>query len=132
MVENFWRGQQLFCSFDSLFLSHMGKLRFPVDIEPYPLPPGQSYIATPLALGISKYSRNPEAAANFLHFLLSRQVQTMLPKWKNRLPVRLKELIEAIPAWYKTLDAAEVEKFRDSLRAPENSWSLPLAQFCHL
>lgn len=122
MVENFWKGQQLFSGIDSLFLSHMGKLKFPVDTEPYPLPPGQFHMATPLALGISKQCRNPEAAANFLRFLLSKQVQMMLPKWKNRLPLRLKELTEAIPSWYKTLDAAEVEKFRNSLRSPRGEF----------
>ena len=59
----------------------MGKLKFSVEKTIRFL--RDSSILRRLWLWGSQTMQEPEAAANFLRFLLSEQVQMMLPKWKT-------------------------------------------------
>lgn len=118
MVENFWRGNQLFTSIDPIFLSIMGPLHFQTEKIPYPLPLGQTYFNAPVNIGISKACKDPKAAQNFIEFLLSPQIQNMLPDMKNHLPVRTELLLQAVGTFYKDMKHSEKKAFCNLLRAP--------------
>ena len=122
MVENFWQGKQLYTDIIANFHAYLGNPSFPLEKDSFPLPERGKKIVWAMRVGISKHCKDPGAAADFIAFLLSDEIQSGLAERKHVLSLKNEYLKAFLRERYFSSEEA-LEKYCASLRFPAGKYA---------